>query len=226
MSTGGFRGRLTRRARAIGVTLPPDLVNSLDSYYRLLASWNAKINLTGFKLAEPSQEAIDRLFLEPVTAATHIQPDAATVLDVGSGGGSPAIPLMLSRPALGVTMVESKTRKSVFLREATRALGLASASVITVRVEELLSRPELHEAFDVVTIRAVRLEPSVLWTIQAFLKPAGEVLLFGGRMTPDSYLSVPMLTAMADHELPGGSTLRVFRKRQVFHVERSQTREP
>ena len=56
-------------------------------------------------------------------------------------------------------MVEVKTRKAVFLREAVRELALKDAEVETSRFEELLSRPEMHESADIVTIRAVRVEP-------------------------------------------------------------------
>ncbi len=67
-------------------------------------------------------------------------------MDVGSGGGSPAIPLKLAVPRLRLTMVEAKARKSAFLREAVRHLGLEQRSVETARYEELLARPDLHEA--------------------------------------------------------------------------------
>jgi 16S rRNA (guanine527-N7)-methyltransferase len=77
-------------------------------------------------------------------------------------------------------MVEVKTRKAVFLREAVRELGLRDTEVETSRFEELLARPELHECADVVSIRAVRVEPRVLTTLQAFLKPGGALFLFRG----------------------------------------------
>jgi 16S rRNA G527 N7-methylase RsmG len=77
-------------------------------------------------------------------------------------------------------MVEAKTRKAVFLREAVRELGLTDAHVETARFEELLARPELHESADLVSVRAVRIEPRVLITLQAFLKTNGLLLLFRG----------------------------------------------
>ena len=100
-------------------------------------------------------------------------------MDVGSGGGSPAIPLALAIPGIDLLLVESKTRKSVFLREAIRALEL-EAGVATGRFEELLARPDLHEAHDLLTIRAVRVEPRVLMSLQAFVRPGGHVMLFRG----------------------------------------------
>jgi 16S rRNA (guanine527-N7)-methyltransferase len=159
-----------------------DLSNRLVAYYELLLKWNRKINLTS--IGDPD-EAVDRLLLEPILAARHVPAHVNRLLDVGSGGGSPAIPLKLALPALGVTMVEVKVRKSAFLREAIRQLNLENTAVETARYEELLARPELHEAFGAATMRAVRVETSTLLTIQAFLAPGGQVLLFRGPGGPE-----------------------------------------
>lgn len=176
-----FRERLSRRARSAGISIEKGLIDSLETYYQLLTKWNAKINLTAFKLTpEGSDEAIDRLLIEPVAAAAYIPENARTLLDAGSGGGSPAIPLKLTAKNLALRMVEVKTRKAVFLREAVRELGLRDVEVETSRFEELLPRAELHEALDLVSIRAVRIETRTLNTLQAFLRPGGRLLLFRG----------------------------------------------
>ncbi len=181
MANREFRERLARRARAAGVSLDAVLVQGLETYYQLLAKWNAKINLTAFRLTpDGDDQAIDRLLIEPVVAARYVHDNARTLLDAGSGGGSPAIPLRLASPQLALRMVEVKTRKAVFLREAVRALNFRNVDVETSRFEELLSRPELHEAFDLVSIRAVRIETRTLNTLQAFLKPGGRLMLFRG----------------------------------------------
>jgi len=190
MSTREFRDRVRRRARHANLSVSPELLLGLERYYLLLSRWNAKVNLTAFNLSPGGEdEAVDRLLLEPVAASRHLPPDARQLLDAGSGGGSPAIPLKLAAPHLHLRMVEVKTRKAVFLREAIRELALSEAVVETARFEELLSRPELHEAVDVVTIRAVRIEPRVLMTLQAFLRPGGQLFLFrgpGGGDVPES----------------------------------------
>lgn len=187
-----FRERLKRRAKAAGATIDANLAENLEIYYQLLAKWNAKINLTAFKLTPEGQdEAIDRLLIEPVVAARYIQENARTLLDAGSGGGSPAIPLKLASSNLALRMVEVKTRKAVFLREAVRALGLRDAEVETSRFEELLPRAELHEALDLVSIRAVRIETRTLNTLQAFLRPGGKLLLFRGASKSDLEDSPP-----------------------------------
>lgn len=181
MSSREFRDRLRRRARKARLDLGAELADNLERYYALLAKWNARINLTAFTLDPAGQdEAIDRLLVEPLIAARHVSPGAVSAIDIGSGGGSPAIPMALATPRLHFRLVESKTRKAVFLREAIRELGLGRAEVETTRFEELLARPELHEAMDLLTIRAVRLEPRTLVSLQAFLKSGGQLFLFRG----------------------------------------------
>ncbi len=192
MANREFRERLKRRAKSAGASLEPALVESLETYYQLLTKWNAKINLTAFRLTPGGDDAaIDRLLIEPVIAARYIPENARTLLDAGSGGGSPAIPLKLASTNLSLRMVEVKTRKAVFLREAVRALGLRDAEVETSRFEELLPRAELHEAQDLVSIRAVRIELRTLNTLQAFLRPGGKLLLFRGASKNDLEDSPP-----------------------------------
>jgi len=187
-----FRDRLKRRAKAAGASLEAPLIENLEIYYQLLTKWNAKINLTAFRLTpEGDDAAIDRLLIEPVIAARYVPENARTLLDAGSGGGSPAIPLKLASRNLTLRMVEVKTRKAVFLREAVRALNLKDAEVETSRFEELLPRAELHEALDLVSIRAVRIEIRTLNTLQAFLRPGGKLLLFRGASKSDLEDSPP-----------------------------------
>jgi 16S rRNA (guanine527-N7)-methyltransferase len=153
------------------------LGKKLETYYRLLSAWNQKINLSGIDLDDPTPEALDRLLVEPLAAARHAPPGSARMIDIGSGGGSPAIPFALAVPGLRLLMIESKTRKSVFLKEAVRALEM-EAEVLTTRFEALLARPELHEAHDLLTIRAVRIEARILMNLQAFVRPGGHIFLF------------------------------------------------
>jgi 16S rRNA (guanine527-N7)-methyltransferase len=178
MTSREFADRLRRRARKAGIPLSDGVGDRLEAYYRLLESWNAKINLTALDLTSGPDSTFDRLLVEPLAAARHV-PERARVIDVGSGGGSPAIPIQLARPDLQMTLVEAKVRKAAFLREAGRHLGL-DIVVENARYEALLARPDLHEAFDAGTMRAVRVESRVLIGLQAFLKPGGLLMLFRG----------------------------------------------
>jgi 16S rRNA (guanine527-N7)-methyltransferase len=182
-----FRTRLSKRAAKANVFLPDILAAQLTAYYELLARWNRKINLTSI---ENPDEAIDRLLLEPLVAVRHISGTAQRLMDVGSGGGSPAVPFKLALPRLKLTMVEAKARKSAFLREAIRQLRLEDTTVETTRYEELLARPELHEAYDVLSLRAVRTEARVLTSLQAFIAPGGSLVMFRGPEGPAQPSSV------------------------------------
>ena len=202
MNTREFRERLQRRAKKAGLSVGPELVAKLEIYYRLLATWNQKINLTALNLAEATDESFDRLLIEPLAAAKHAPSAPGRMLDVGSGGGSPALPFALAAPNLALLMVESKTRKSVVLREAIRALGLPTADVVTARFEELLARPDLHEAHHLVTIRAVRVETRILLSLQAFIRPGGQLFLFRGPAATDpSEVAPPPLSWEATYPL-------------------------
>jgi 16S rRNA (guanine527-N7)-methyltransferase len=201
----------------LGVSVSAELGAKLEVYYRLLAAWNTKINLTGLELTDPTPETLDRLLVEPLVAARHVPASATRMIDVGSGGGSPAIPLALAAPSLRLLMVESKTRKSVFLREAVRALGLVGADVAAARFEELLARPDLHERHDLLTIRAVRIETRVLMSLQAFVRPGGHLFLFRGASGGDLAETVhPPLAWKATYPL-----IEALRSRLVVLEKRS-----
>lgn len=184
MSNRALHDKIARRLKRTGAGLRPVVVQKLEQYFTLLARWNAKINLTAFNLKDPTDEAIDRLLVEPVLASQHIPDSVRSLIDIGSGSGSPVIPLLLARPELAATLVESKTRKAVFLIEALRHLGISTSRVETARFEQLLTRPELHEGVDGLTIRAVRVEASTLLTLQAFLRPGGHLFLFQSSTRP------------------------------------------
>lgn len=160
-------------------------IDQLALYFGLLAKWNNTVNLTALALDPPSDNALDRLFVEPFLAAQFVEKQLVEkskarvlLLDLGSGGGSPAIPLKIALPDLSLRMVEAKARKSAFLREAVRQLSLSNSDVLNARTEELLAKPELHEAADLVSIRAVRADQRLWNTVSAFAKPGARVLWF------------------------------------------------
>jgi 16S rRNA (guanine527-N7)-methyltransferase len=198
-----FQERLARRARSAQISIPPRLAESLEIYFCLLAQWNHRINLTGLKLDDPEASALDRLLIEPLLAARYAK-GVKRMIDIGSGGGSPAIPMALALTPARLLMVESKARKSVFLQEALRALQMDDSRVVTSRYEALLSDSALHEQHDLLTIRAVRVSTGVLNSLQAFVKPGGLVMLFqsgeGGTGAGTTPLTPP-LKAARSHRL-------------------------
>lgn len=177
MTERALAGRVLERGLRAGVSIDASLASVLAVYLDLLYRWNRRMNLTA--LSE-DDAGLDRLIIEPLMAAQQIPVEATSLVDIGSGGGSPAVPLKLAKPALELRMVESKTRKAVFLREVVRQLGLANVVVEGCRYEELLTRLERREVADVVTIRAVRLDREAVARLQALLRVDGRLLLFRG----------------------------------------------
>jgi 16S rRNA (guanine527-N7)-methyltransferase len=165
--------RLRSRARTHGLAVLPALEPRLIAYFDLLTRWNAKINLTA---QTDTDAAIDRLLLEPLAAAPTL-PRSADLIDLGSGGGSPAIPLAIALDAKRLVMVESKGRKAAFLREASRSVHVP-AVVENDRFESVAARGTYAGQMDVVSIRAVRPDLTTLTIAKALLKPGGRVALF------------------------------------------------
>lgn len=173
------RERLRDRAAAVGLDLDASYVERLLAYFDLLIRWNRRLNLTGLMVEHGSDESIDRLLIEPVLAR-RLAGTMETVIDVGSGGGSPIIPFALGLlPSPTVTLVESRSKKGVFLREAIREVGL-DGRVLTGRFEDLVGLAEEAGAHSALTIRAVRTDSGIWLAAQKVLAPGGRVYWFHG----------------------------------------------
>jgi 16S rRNA (guanine527-N7)-methyltransferase len=155
-----FARTLEDGLRALRIELAPGQRAAIDAHARLLLAWNAAINLTA--LRRPDQVALDHV-IDSLTAATLIG-TGTTLLDMGSGGGYPGLPLAVVARAGNVALVESIAKKARFLdvaaRAATAALTAAGEPpptflVLPERAESLAARPEHRQGWDVVTARAV-----------------------------------------------------------------------
>lgn len=219
MTTLEFRDRLARRTRRAKAPITLAMLEPLEAYFRLLAHWNARINLTSLPLEPPTDEAFDRLLVEPLAASRQIPTEGSSVwVDLGSGGGSPAIPLKIARPALKLTMIESRERKGAFLREAVRVLGLPDAFVQTERFEISAGHEQTGSA-DLVTARAVRIDAEFFEAAGRILKNGGQLFLFRPAHSPSpdpqGWIRVNTLPLM---DAPP-SFLTIYRR--MFHVEQS-----
>ena len=204
--------RIARRAERAGLKVRPEVLDAFAAYLELLVVWNRKMNLTALK---DEEEAIDRLLLEPVMAVRFVPNDATGLLDVGSGAGSPAIPLKISMPWMRVWMVESKVRKSAFLLEAVRRLGLEQVEVETTRFEQMVDRDDVRRAADLVTLRAVRVDRALWMALEAFLLPGASVFLFGGPTRRDQRAVPAAFEIQGDEPLLDANGSRLLRLRRL-----------
>ncbi len=136
------------RAKLSGVvTLGDRELALLEAHYLLLLRWNQKLNLTTIT---GEAEAVERHYCESLFLAAHLPAGEFCLADIGSGGGFPGIPVAILRPECEVTLIESRQRKAVFLREAARAIP--NVRVIAERAEAI------ERQFDRAISRAVSYE--------------------------------------------------------------------
>ena len=171
---------------ALGVSLDASMLGKLGSYLARLLAMNEQMNLTG--IVDP-HEVWEKHALDALTILPELRslPRGARVVDVGSGGGVPGIPLAIARPDLRVTLIEATKKKCEFLAAISDALELDGLEVRAARAEDLV-RGELRGAFDAVTARAVAPLVRLLPLTAPFAKPGGLVVLIKGQRADEELL--------------------------------------
>lgn len=182
-------------AAALGIEFEPGDTQKLGCYLALLLEANQTTNLTAVREPELAwtRHILDSLTLIPLLSSL---PDGAAVLDVGSGGGLPGIPLAITLPHLSFALLEATGKKATFLRAVTQSLGLPNVTVLCDRAEKLAhdrgsrtptGRKGGHrEAYDAVIARAVGRLPVLVELTVPFAKAptesgSGMVLLIKGQ---------------------------------------------
>jgi len=170
--------------------------SALDLYKQLLLTWNEKINLIG----PEAREHLDEHVAEAVAAAEILKPKGE-VLDFGSGGGLPAIPMAILSPQARFHLVEVDQKKWAFLKHVVRECGLNSL-VYGDRLSRALTRfpPDLR--FSLVTSRAVGNPEQWVPSLKGWMEPGGRVALF--QSSPDLG-AVSGFEREAVHQLPRGT---------------------
>jgi 16S rRNA (guanine527-N7)-methyltransferase len=143
------------------------LADRFEQHLSLILRWNARVNLTAVR---DEEGILSRHFVESIACARALPAGIATLLDFGSGGGFPGVPIALCRPEVAVTLAESQGKKAAFLSEAVRVLGLA-ANVHSGRAETLRSQ------FDCVALRAVDRMELAVKTAAGLVRPGGWLAL-------------------------------------------------
>jgi len=198
---------LSEGAAAIGVPLGKAELESFALYHRELLLWNRRINLISERT---SQEIVHRHFVDSLTPAPWIDKPKGLLVDIGSGGGFPGIPLRIAFPALKLTLVESSRKKTSFLAHIVRTLCLDDVTIIRERVAALIGEPACAGAFDTVISRAAFKLPELLRMASFLLKPEGLLIAMKGPDPQEEMDEAKMvlnatgmiLTACRDSSLP------------------------
>ena len=204
---------LSEGAAAIGVRLGPAELALFAAYHREILLWNRRINLVSERSA---QEIVIRHFLDSLTPAPFLDHPDGALIDLGSGGGFPGIPLRIALPGLQLTLVEASRKKSSFLSHVVRTLRLDGVQVIWERVEELTAAKNMPGRFDTLISRAAFKLPDLIRTAAFFLKPGGQLIAMKGpdpqeEMEESERISEAagmVFTACRTVRLPGADSLR------------------
>jgi 16S rRNA (guanine527-N7)-methyltransferase len=179
MTPGHPPAEFASRVESLGIALDASDVDRLARYLELLLDANTRFNLTA--ITDPG-EAWTRHMLDSLTLVPLIvSADAKTVIDVGSGGGLPGIPLAIVLPGIQFTLLEATGKKARFLEETAAALGLSNIRVINDRAETVGQDHHQHrEQYDIVIARAVGRLPVLLELTVPLAKVGGLVLAMKG----------------------------------------------
>lgn len=213
-----LRRLLKESASAMNVSLEARALDLFDRYYRELLIWNEKMNLVSVHTPE---EIVIKHFVDSLTPMPYIIAPQGRMLDIGSGGGFPGIPLKIASPALQLSLLEASRKKCSFLRHLIRQLPLPQAVVIHARIESAMTGGTYHHAFHTVISRAVFKLSELCTMARFFLSPGGLLIAMKGpRVEAEETLlahdSNPRCIACHDLNLPydGGR-----RKIMIFQLD-------
>jgi len=137
-------------ARALDIDLTSDHTRQFAVHAAELLRWNQKINITA--ITDPLEIAVKH-FLDSLPAV-RLLPPKATLLDIGSGGGFPGLPLKILSPSLSITLIDASRKKVSFLKHIIRTLKLENIEALHMRAEDLAADARYVNRFDVIISRA------------------------------------------------------------------------
>ena len=172
----GAEGALTAldfwtTAGANGIVLNKDQIDGLQRYHDELLYWNAKVNLVSRK---DENQIWGRHILHSLTLLKYVNfPKKARVLDLGTGGGLPGIPLKIARPDLRVVLCDSVRKKMTMTAMFADHTGMKNIDAVTSRVEDLAEHAHYRASFDVIVSRAVADTMQLMEWVRPLVAPRG-----------------------------------------------------
>lgn len=171
-----WRQLIISGAAQLNITVTTAQARTFALHARELVLWNRKINLTA--IVEPSQLAIKH-FLDAIAPLAWI-PQQGELIDVGTGGGFPGIPLKIMRPHQPMLLIDSSRKKISFVKHLIRELNLKAVQALQTRAEELSHREAFRGRFQSVVCRAFADPAKVIAMTKDFLAPQGKIVVYQG----------------------------------------------
>lgn len=157
-----------------GIVLTDEMTRQFERYYELLVEWNEKINLTAIT---EQKDVYLKHFADSVFGARYIKQNA-TLCDIGTGAGFPALVLKIVRPDINLTLVDALEKRIKFLNIVVEELGLKGVQTLHFRAEDKVFKDKFLNGFDCVTARAVAKMNTLSEYCLPFVKIGGHFLAY------------------------------------------------
>ncbi len=172
MDIDRFEKILYSAAKEMSLAFTPHETALYKQFFGELCEWNAKMNITAIKKTE---DIIIKHLLDSVVVVRYVD-FFGRIVDIGSGGGFPGIPLLIKNPSLQLTLVETNRKKANFMRHITRVLKLKNARVLNGRAEEIVE----GDAFDFAVSRAFADIETFVPIAEPLVKKGGVIVCMKG----------------------------------------------
>ena len=196
--------------------LSDNQLEKFESYYNLLIEYNNKFNITAIT---DKKEVYIKHFIDSILSEKEF--NNYSLLDVGSGGGFPAIPLKIVNENLTVSMLEATEKKCEFLRAVVNNLNLTNVNVINGRAEEFALKKEHRESYDICSARAVARLNILAEYCMPFVKVGGTFLAFKGEIGLEELSEAENAIKTLGGQIDKIEEFDLFgNKRYVIHVKK------
>ncbi|UCF93191.1 MAG: 16S rRNA (guanine(527)-N(7))-methyltransferase RsmG [Desulfobacterales bacterium] len=176
-----WKNLIIEGAEALGLPVDRVFADQLAIHAAELISWAKKINLT--TITNPFEIGIKH-YLDSLIPAPLI-PAGASLLDIGTGGGFPGIPLKILLPSLSVTLIDASRKKVSFLKHVIRTLKLTGIEARQIRAEDLARQVRFRHAFEVIVSRALAALDAFIVMALPLLAPKGILIALKGQTRPE-----------------------------------------
>lgn len=222
--------KIAEECAGFGINLDNLAKERLDRYASLLLEWSQKMNLTA--ITQP-EEIAEKHFLDCLYLFKFCRVEQqAKWIDVGTGAGFPGIVLKIARPDIQLTLLDGLNKRLLFLQEVLAELGL-SAERLHLRAEEGGRQPELREAFDYATARAVARLPALAEYCMPFVRCGGHFLCMKGPAAEEELMEAEKAISllggepggMYPYQLPGGDARTIIDVKKISHTPAKYPRQ-
>ena len=164
-------------------------INAFSLYNELILEWNSKINLISRKQESIEKNILDSIFF----LAKHQLKGNENIIDVGTGGGFPGIPLKIIYPDLRLTLLDSIQKKIIAVNDIITKMGLSNTGTVRGRAEEKSKTNEFKGKYDIVIALAVSTLDNIYKWCNGFLKKEGYIICLKGGDISDELKAIDKL---------------------------------